>query len=140
MKKLGVIKKTVGGVNPDGEPLAFSYYASAPGRYGRRDYRDDEVADAVLGATTGDVGINDTLRFLNVPAAVWAFEIGGYQVLKKWLGYRHVGQRDGAPMTTDELKAFRDLVHRVATVINLRSQLATPYRACSTAKALLQPQ
>jgi hypothetical protein len=32
--------------------------------------------------------INGQVRFANVPAAVWRFELGGYPTVKKWLGYR----------------------------------------------------
>ena len=31
---------------------------------------------------------NDTAYWRNVPASVWTYKLGGYQVLKKWLSYR----------------------------------------------------
>ena len=46
------------------------------------------AAAAVLGATTFDIHLNDRAYWRNVPAAVWHYKLGGYQVLKKWLSYR----------------------------------------------------
>ena len=51
------------------------------------------MADA-LGATTFDVHLNDRAYWRNVPAAVWSYKLGGYQVLKKWLSYRERGVLD----------------------------------------------
>ena len=41
-----------------------------------------------LGATTFDIHLNDVAYWRNVPANVWDYKLGGYQVLKKWLSYR----------------------------------------------------
>ena len=43
---------------------------------------------ATLGDTTFDVHLNDRAYWRNVPSNVWAYKLGGYQVLKKWLSYR----------------------------------------------------
>ena len=45
-------------------------------------------AAPTLGDTTFDVYLNDRAYWRNVPAAVWHYKLGGYQVLKKWLSYR----------------------------------------------------
>ena len=42
-----------------------------------------EQAIAQLGEETTDVYLNDGAYWKNVPTRVWAFTIGGYQVLKK---------------------------------------------------------
>ena len=42
----------------------------------------------VLGGRTYDVHLNGEAFWHNVPAAVWDYRLGGYQVLKKWLSYR----------------------------------------------------
>ena len=44
--------------------------------------------EAILGDTTFDIYLNDRAYWRNVPAAVWNYKLGGYQVLKKWLSYR----------------------------------------------------
>ena len=63
------------------------------GRIVEREYTPDERAalgDAipVLGEKTLDVYLNDHAFWRNVPAAIWDYKLGGYQVLKKWLSYR----------------------------------------------------
>ena len=45
-------------------------------------------AVATLGDPTFDVYLNDRAYWRNVPASVWGYKLGGYQVLKKWLSYR----------------------------------------------------
>ena len=63
------------------------------GRIVERAYTPDEksaMGDNIptLGETTFDVYLNDRAFWRNVPAAVWTYKLGGYQVLKKWLSYR----------------------------------------------------
>ena len=63
------------------------------GRLIERDYTPDERkamghALPVLGETTFDVYLNGNAYWRNIPAAVWTYKLGGYQVLKKWLSYR----------------------------------------------------
>ncbi len=63
------------------------------GRVVERDYTADERAalgdaTSVLGQTTFDIYLNGNAFWRNVPAAVWRYKLGGYQVLKKWLSYR----------------------------------------------------
>ncbi len=56
------------------------------GRIVEREYTTEERA--VLGEKTLDVYLNDRAFWSNVPAAIWDYKLGGYQVLKKWLSYR----------------------------------------------------
>lgn len=63
------------------------------GRVAERAYAPEERAapkDAgtVLAETTFDIYLNARVCWRNVPAAVWTYRLGGYQVLKKWLSYR----------------------------------------------------
>ena len=60
------------------------------GRIVERAFTPDErtaMGDALpaLGQTTFDVYLNARACWRNVPAAVWGYKLGGYQVLKKWL-------------------------------------------------------
>ena len=41
-----------------------------------------------LGGACYDVYLNDVAYWRCVPARVWKYTIGGYQVMKKWLSYR----------------------------------------------------
>ena len=77
--------------------VAFSYYGAAKGRWIARDVKSGEVEHDAWGDGTGDLYINGSVYFANVPERVWMYELGGYPVLKKWLGYRHQGRIDPRP-------------------------------------------
>ena len=88
--------------------------AVMPGR-GRAVVRDytaterDALGEAigVLGDATVDVYLNNDARWSNVPAAVWNYKLGGYQVLKKWLSYRETNVL-GRNLLPDEVQHFTD--------------------------------
>ena len=88
-----------------------------------RDLTTDESAamgdaSTILGPTTFDVYLNDNAYWSNVPDAVWHYELGGYQVLKKWLSYRErtVLTR---PISVDELEYFTETARRIAAILLL---------------------
>ena len=87
------------------------------GRIVEREYTEDERAamgDAILalGAKTLDVYLNDRAFWRNVPAAIWDYKLGGYQVLKKWLSYRE-GDVLGRALTPEEVLYFAEMTRRV---------------------------
>ena len=93
------------------------------GRIVERDYTDDErnaLGDATptLGDTTCDVYLNDRAYWRNVPAAVWHYQLGGYQVLKKWLSYRE-SKVLGRSLLPEEVQHFTDTARRIATITQL---------------------
>ena len=75
----------------------------------------------VLGATTFDVHLNARAFWRNVPAAVWNYKLGGYQVLKKWLSYRESGVL-GRPLRIEEIQHFTGTARRIATILHLTSE------------------
>ena len=75
---------------------------------------------AALGAAACDVHLNDRARWSNVPAAVWDYRLGGYQVLKKWLSYRERAIL-GRPLLPDEVQHFTDTARRIAALLLLTS-------------------
>ena len=86
-----------------------------------RDYTPSEQAalgDAAtgLGRTTFDIYLNRDAFWRNVPAAVWTYKLGGYQVLKKWLSYRErrVLNRALAP---HEVQQFADIARRISAIL-----------------------
>ena len=86
-----------------------------------RSYIDAELAamgDAVatLGGPTFDVHLNDNARWSNVPAAVWNYRLGGYQVLKKWLSYRE-SRVLGRPLLPEEVEHFTNTARRIAAIL-----------------------
>ncbi len=71
---------------------------------------------AVLGATTYDIYFNDRAYWRNVPANVWRYKLGGYQVLKKWLSYREhtILKR---PLQPEEVQHFTDTARRIGAIL-----------------------
>ncbi len=72
----------------------------------------------ILGDATVDVHLNGDAFWRNVPAAVWTYKLGGYQVLKKWLSYR---ERPilGRALRAEEVQHFTDTARRIAAIISL---------------------
>ena len=90
------------------------------GRIVEREYTEDERAalgDAIsaLGEKTLDVYLNDHAFWRNVPAAIWSYKLGGYQVLKKWLSYRESDVL-GRALTPEEVLYFAEMTRRVGGI------------------------
>ena len=75
-------------------------------------------AARTLGDTTFDVYLNDRAYWRNVPAAVWHYKLGGYQVLKKWLSYREHKVLD-RPLHPEEVQHFTNTARRIAAIVML---------------------
>ena len=93
------------------------------GRVVERPYTTDERAAlggdvSTLGETTFDIYLNDRAYWRNVPAAVWSYKLGGYQVLKKWLSYREEKVL-GRALLPEEVQHFTDTARRIATILML---------------------
>ena len=91
------------------------------GRIVEREYTDDErtaLGDAIpaLGEKTLDVYLNDRAFWRNVPAAIWDYKLGGYQVLKKWLSYRESDVL-GRALTPEEVLYFAEMTRRVEAIV-----------------------
>ena len=71
-----------------------------------------------LGQTTFDVYLNARAFWRNVPAAVWDYRLGGYQVLKKWLSYRERAILD-RPLKPGEVQHVSDMARRIESIILL---------------------
>ena len=57
--------------------------------------------------------------------------MGGYPVLKKWLGYRQANRREGKPLTAEERRWFKAIVQRVAAILAFGSRLDELYSAAA---------
>ena len=91
------------------------------GRAVERAYTPSERAalgDAapMLGRTTFNIHLNRNAFWRNIPAAVWTYKLGGYQVLKKWLSYRERSVLDRA-LTPQEVLDFMDITRRIAAIL-----------------------
>ena len=125
------VPATLDGRNMAGDDFALTagwgHYGSGEavmpgqGRVVERAYTSAERAalgDALpaLGETTFDVYLNHRAYWRNVPAAVWRYKLGGYQVLKKWLSYREraILKR---PLSPEEVQHFTDTARRIGKIL-----------------------
>ena len=76
--------------------------------------------------------LNDVAFFRCVPARVWAYTLGGYQVMKKWLSYRERSLL-GRPLTLDELTEVMHMARRIAALLLLQPVLNANYQAVKAA-------
>jgi hypothetical protein len=81
-----------------------------------------------LGENTCDVYLNDNAYWSNVPAKVWEYTIGGYQVIKKWLSYREQPLL-GRPLTKDEVRYVQEMARRIAAILLLEPALNANYES-----------
>jgi hypothetical protein len=93
------------------------------GRAVERGYKPSEGAalgDAapMLGRTTFDIYLNQRAFLRNVPAAVWTYKLGGYQVLKKWLSYRERNILNRA-LTSQEVLDLVGIARRIAAILTI---------------------
>jgi hypothetical protein len=61
-----------------------------------------------------------------VPARVWGYTLGGYQVVKKWLSYR---EHDvlGRALQPDEAAYVSEMVRRIAAILLMGRDLDNNY-------------
>jgi len=82
---------------------------------------------SLLGPTTCDVFLNDTAYWKNVPVNVWAYFLGGYQIIKKWLSYREQ-ELLGRALQADEAREVTNMARRLTAIILLHPALDENYR------------
>jgi hypothetical protein len=82
---------------------------------------DTGNTSAILGETTYDIYLNDRAYWQNVPANVWRYKLGGYQVLKKWLSYREQTVL-ARPLKLEEVQHFYDTARRIGAILMLTNE------------------
>lgn len=141
LKAIAVISRvTEGNWNPEkdfaltaGWGHAGQNNATMPGR-GRlteRQYTPEEknaIGEAIhqLGKDTCDIYLNDIAYWENIPARVWDYTIGGYQVIKKWLSYREKPLL-GRPLKVEEVREVTNIARRITAILMLEPDLDTNY-------------
>ncbi len=130
------LPSTVDGHNMTGDDFALTAgwgrsgggdaVSPGKGRVDERPLTTDEraalsEATDVLGEAAYDVHLNHRAYWRNVPAAVWNYKLGGYQVLKKWLSYREHKVLDRA-LRPEEVQHFTDTARRIAAILLLTSK------------------
>jgi hypothetical protein len=139
-EEAGDLKVTAGWGHPGRDGVTMP----GRGRWVERDYTADErqaLADgaaalgltaeqafACLGESTFDIYLNERAYWRNVPARVWNYTIGGYQVMKKWLSYREADLL-GRALTRDEVREVTAMARRLAALRLLEPALDANYRA-----------
>ena len=81
----------------------------------------------LLGPDTRDVYLNEKAYWRNVPANVWDYVIGGYQVIKKWLSYREQ-ELLGRGLRSEEATEVAAIACRLAAIILMQPALDENYR------------
>ena len=66
----------------------------------------------------GHVWINLSQCFIDVPEAVWEFEIGAYQVCEKWLK-----EREGTTLSDVEIRKYQQILSAIAETIHIMTEL-----------------
>ena len=125
------VPSTVGRRNMAGKDFAvtagWGHYGSGDavmpgkGRAVERGFTADERAAMGssipnLGETTFDVYLNGTAFWCNVPASIWTYKLGGYQVLKKWLSYRE-NDIIRRKLRVEEVRHFTGSARRIAAIL-----------------------
>ena len=100
------------------KPESRAPQPAQPLRQGETTNRAPESISAasILGETTFDIYLNNRAYWRNVPANVWRYKLGGYQVLKKWLSYREhtILKR---PLKPEEVQHFTDTARRIGAIL-----------------------
>lgn len=76
----------------------------------------------LIGAQAVDVYINAETKWEGVPAKVWTYTMGGYQVLKKWLSYREAAVL-GRSLSADEVMHFARTARRITEILCMGPEL-----------------
>ncbi len=87
-----------------------------------------ESGFACLGEKTIDIYLNEVAFWRNVPAKVWEYRLGGYQVMKKWLSYREKSLL-GRGLKLDEVTGVTSMARRIAALLLLQPALHANYEA-----------
>lgn len=76
----------------------------------------------LVGEQAVDVQINSDAKWLGVPSKVWEYEVGGYQVLKKWLSYREAAVL-GRALAGEEAVHFAKIARRLTEILCMGPKL-----------------
>ncbi|MFN9674853.1 MAG: type ISP restriction/modification enzyme, partial [Microcystis sp.] len=149
LQKIALISCTDGGnLNPDKGDLIINVGWGHGGKNGvtmpgkgkaiARQYTTAEMSvispemRQLLGTKTYDIYLNDRAYWQNIPARVWEYTIGGYQVIKKWLSYREE-KLLGRGLTIAEVQEVSEMTRRITAIILLELDLDDNYQNIKTA-------
>ena len=93
---------------------------------------NSEQINQLFGNVTYDIYLNEIAYWKNIPQRVWDYNIGGYQVIKKWLSYREVSLL-GRPLKLEEVREVQDMARRITAILLLETELNANYEAIKQA-------
>jgi len=96
---------------------------------------DTAVLFDLIGQNAFDVHMNNESRWVGVPSKVWTYELGGHQVLKKWLSYRESNVL-GRAITGDEALHFSRIVRRITELLSMGPHLDAAHGLCRMADSV----
>ena len=112
--------------------VTVTYWGGGKGKWKPRPFLEVEQPPSewlsTWGECTGDLFLNDDTFFAHVPEAVWLYQLGGYPVLKKWLGYRQADRRDRRPLDDGERRWLRQMIQRIAALLAIGPLLDALYQ------------
>lgn len=73
--------------------------------------------------------LNNVAYWSCIPARVWEYTIGGYQVIKKWLSYRE-HEILNRSLTVEEARKVTRITRRIMALLLLGSKLDANYMNC----------
>ncbi len=147
-RRFGVLSSASGQLDPAADLGVLAHWGivgkggitmPSTGKLTERDYSVDEraaiaeslgmsaeSASALLGDTCFDVYLNDVAYWRCVPANVWRYTIGGYQVIKKWLSYRERVLL-GRDLKPEEARYVTEMVRRITALVLMQPELDANY-------------
>jgi hypothetical protein len=131
-KRLAVVTRVGGGAVKEADlRVEYSYYGAATGRWDERPPSDSEALHTEWGDATGDLYLSDQVFLAHIPKEIWRYELGGYPVLKKWLGYRQANRRGDSALSLSELDELRGIIQRIGAILSLRPSLDLAYETAT---------
>ncbi|MGI4787344.1 MAG: type ISP restriction/modification enzyme [Janthinobacterium lividum] len=99
-------------------PATITYPVALPKADSMRDTVETVRYVEPTESDLGRVYINKAQYFEGIPPAVWAFQVGGYQVCQKWLK-----DRKGRTLTFDDIKHYQGVVAAQGETIRLMAAI-----------------
>jgi hypothetical protein len=103
--------------SPDLDPPACRFEGEGDGRIGK-----DRQTGLRYDAAEQRAYINATQYFAPVPAVVWGYRVGGYQVCEKWLK-----DRKGRRLELDDIRTYCRVVTALGRTIDLQQEIDILY-------------
>ena len=132
LPRLAVLTTTDGRpANDEDLRIDIGHFGAAPGGWRPRAPVTGEPWRQEWGESTGDLYLNSRVFLRHVPERAWRFELGGYQVIKKWLGYREARRRAGRALALTEKDHLRSMVQRLTALATLEPTLDADYETAA---------